>query len=1091
MLALGRTALKGLQRRLMVMKRAEATFLPVPERPSFPEEEEKILAYWTSIDAFQTSLRMSQGKPKYSFYDGPPFATGLPHHGHIAAGTIKDIVTRYWHQNGFHVDRRFGWDCHGLPIEFEINKEEGIKTKKDVLNIGIQAYNEKCRSIVMRYAGEWRRIVPRLGRWIDFDRDYKTMDLNYMESCWAVFKILFEKGLVYRSARVMPFSVGCNTVLSNFEANMDYQEVSDPSVMVTFPTLANPLECFLAWTTTPWTLPSNLALAVNPNFDYLYINEAEEARTFIVAEPLLPNVLKELRWKKHTVAKKVRGSDLVGTQYTPLFPDYEAHRAAGCFQVYAGEFVTNEAGTGIVHCAPFGEDDFKLFVAHGLVRPENPPDPLDENGVFNEQVPSLTGLYFKQADDVIKERLKKESRLVASGTIKHSYPFCWRSQQPLIYRPVKSWFIRVESFKDQLVANNLKTRWVPSFVQEKRFHNWLQEAKDWCFSRNRFWGNPIPLWVSDDFEEIVCVGSVQELKDLTGATDVTDIHRHFIDHLTIPSRQGKGMLHRIEEVFDCWYESGCMPFSQSHYPFDTPEEQFSQIFPADFIAEGLDQTRGWFYTLMVLSTAVRDQPAFKNVIVNGIALDKHGKKMSKSKKNYTDPMELVAAHGADAIRLYLVNGPLVRAEPLKFKDEGVRDTVKDVFLPWFNAYRFFIQNANRYESKTESPYVFDSASCTHTTNLMDRWILAAANHLVTYVRQEMENYRLYTVVPALLKFLNELTNWYVRLNRARLKGETSAEDWKEALDVLLDSIMKVNLLMAPFTPFITELMYQNLSRGLPADLKQASVHFVMIPKPDPSFESQEIRSAVSRMQAVVETVRLIRDRKKLPIKTPVQRITVLHRDQAYLDSLAPLLHYIKEEVNTEVVDLVLEESEKVVLTATPNNQLLGQRLQKAFTPALRKAIAELTHDQIVTFEREGRIELGDQVLTTGEIQPQRKYRETGPDYDADGDNDMVTVVDVRMNEALLQTGAARELVNAVQKLRKAAGLNVTDEVALYYEDLPPYFQGVLRDQGKVLSMLRIPLLAAAEKTEGQRFIAEGKVEHGDSSFKFALYWRAS
>lgn len=526
-------------------------------------------------------------------------------------------------------------------------------------------YNRRCREIVMTYSKEWEQIIGRFGRWIDFENDYKTMDAKYMESVWWAFKQIYDKDLVYRGSRIMPFSTACNTVLSNFEAGSNYKDTKDPALFVTFPLVEDPDTSMIAWTTTPWTLPSNLALAVNPEFTYLKIKDEEKEKIYIVAEARLKDTLKQANIKKHTVLGQMKGQDLVGKAYVPLFNYFEKMKETNCFTVVAAKFVSADAGTGVVHCAPgFGEDDFKACTEAGLVQPGKLVMPMDDDGRFLPSVSDYAGQHFKEADPNITKDLKERGRLVASGTVVHSYPFCWRSQTPLMYRAVDTWFIRVTDLKEQLLKNNEDPRWVPSFVQEKRFKNWLADARDWCFSRNRYWGNPIPLWVSDDGEEVVCVGSVEELRQLSGCGEITDLHRENIDHITIPSKQGKGVLKRIPEVFDCWFESGSMPFAQSHYPFTTKEEDFAKGFPGDFIAEGLDQTRGWFYTLMVISTAIKGCAPFKNLIVNGIVLASDGSKMSKSKKNYPDPLDIAKNYGADACRLYLCNSPVVRAESL-------------------------------------------------------------------------------------------------------------------------------------------------------------------------------------------------------------------------------------------------------------------------------------------------------------------------------------------------------------------------------------------------------------------------------------------
>ena len=645
----------------------------LPERLSFPEEEEKILKLWNDLCAFEKSLELSKDRPAFTFYDGPPFATGLPHYGHLLAGTIKDIVTRFAHQTGHYVERRFGWDCHGLPVEYEINKKLGIKTREGVLDMGIDVYNQECRSIVQRYSKEWEKTVKRLGRWIDTENDYKTMEPWYMESVWNVFQRLYTKGLVYRGYKILPYSTGCTTPLSNFEANMDYRDTPDPSVVINFPLVDEPETCLLAWTTTPWTLPSNLALCVNATFDYVKIQDVKSNQQYIVCETRLcqvyPKMLKKgYKGGEYVVLETFKGKALVGKKYLPLFQCYADKPNA--FQVLEDSYVTNENGTGIVHQAPaFGEDDYRVCTSAHIIGKTDVPCPIDDNGCFTDAVPLVKGVYVKEADEIICRDLKARGRLVSKSTFVHSYPFCYRSGTPLIYRAIPSWFINVEAIKDQLVENNTQTYWVPAFVKEKRFHNWLENAKDWAISRNRFWGTPLPLWVSEDYEEIVCIGSIEELYERSGVR-VSDLHREHLDDIVIPSAQGKGDLKRVDEVFDCWFESGSMPYAQQHYPFENVEK-FENGFPADFIAEGLDQTRGWFYTLMVISTALFNKPAFKNLIVNGLVLAEDGRKMSKSLRNFPDPTVVLDKYGADALRLYLINSPVVRAEPLKFQEAGM------------------------------------------------------------------------------------------------------------------------------------------------------------------------------------------------------------------------------------------------------------------------------------------------------------------------------------------------------------------------------------------------------------------------------------
>ncbi|CAL6305181.1 unnamed protein product [Bathycoccus prasinos] len=569
---------------------------------SFPLQEEAILQLWEETDAFHQQLKLSEGRPDFVFYDGPPFATGLPHYGHILAGTIKDVITRYASATGFHVIRRFGWDCHGLPVEYEIDKKLGIKSKSDVLNMGIGVYNEECRKVVMRYAREWEQTITRSGRWIDFRHDYKTLDLNFMESVWWVFKTLFDKNLVYRGFKVMPYSTACNTPISNFEAGLDYRDVSDPAVLVSFPVMDCDFKSsFVAWTTTPWTLPSNLALCLNPQLIYVYLKDPL-GTVLIVAKSCISVIPGAMNKKKKLsdgweICKEVAGEELKDLRYGPLFTIFEAEMKDTAFRVCIDDYVTEGSGTGVVHQAPaYGEDDYRVCLAHGIISKGGTlPDPVDDNGCFCSPIPEeLIGRNVKDADKDIIKILKEMNRLVDSSRI-----------------AVASYFVKVEDLKEKLLENNKQTHWVPSHVKEKRFHNWLENVHDWSISRNRFWGTPIPVWTSPDGEEIRVIGSVEELERLSGEK-VSDLHRHFIDHLEIPSSRGTDYpsLRRVEDVFDCWFESGSMPYAQQHYPFEN-NQYFETNFPADFVAEGLDQTRGWFYTLMEGAHDVRIEASVK------------------------------------------------------------------------------------------------------------------------------------------------------------------------------------------------------------------------------------------------------------------------------------------------------------------------------------------------------------------------------------------------------------------------------------------------------------------------------------------------
>ena len=1014
-----------------------------PERMNFPEEERTTLSRWDDIDAFKTSLKQSEeaGRPVFTFYDGPPFATGLPHYGHILAGTIKDIVTRWAHQTGHHVSRRFGWDCHGLPVEYEIYQKLGIKKQSDVLEMGIDKYNAECRGIVQRYSKEWEVTVKRLGRWIDFENDYKTMEPWYMESVWWVFKQIHEKGLLYRGFRVMPYSTACNTPLSNFEANLNYKDVTDPAVVVSFPLEEDPEVSMLAWTTTPWTLPSNLALCVNAAFTYVKVKDAKTGKLWIVAESRLEELYPKMKKKGYKggefeIVEKMLGSDLKGKRYTPLFPYFKSLKTA--FVVLADDYVTDESGTGVVHSAPaFGEDDYRVCIEGGVVcKGGELPCPVDANGNFTSEVTDFVGMYVKDADSDICKRLKADGRLVSKSNYKHSYPFCWRSDKPLIYKAVPSWFIKVEEIKEKLVANNLKTYWVPTFVKEKRFHNWLENARDWNVSRNRYWGTPLPIWATEDFSEMVVIGSIAQLQELSGET-VTDLHRESIDHITIPSKKTPGaVLKRVEEVFDCWFESGSMPYAQSHYPFEN-KDKFENGFPADFIAEGLDQTRGWFYTLMVLSTAIFDKPAFKNLIVNGLVLASDGKKMSKRLKNYPDPSIVIEKYGADALRLYLINSPVVRAEPLKFKEAGVLGVVKDVFLPWYNTYRFFAQQAERIAGSTGIPFdrAGAAANAKASTNTLDKWVLASLHQLIKYVHEEMTAYRLYTVVPQLLKFIEQLTNWYVRLNRLRLKATgTTEEDARTGLSTLYTVLLALARLMAPFTPFFAEWLYQALeSEDVKNASDTASVHYLMVPEYDETLLDEVIEKKMSHLQTAINLGRLVREQRTISLKKPVKEITIVHADTAVLEAVNELSAYLKTELNVRKLTLTSDEKSWCKLSAMPNSKVLGKRLGKSFGK-VRKAVLALSHEQLAAYEKASEIVIEGVTLSGDDILLKRSFKGDEKIFGSavSDDGSLTLVVDVREDESIVAEGLAREVTNRVQKLKKSSGVSVGERVFAYY-----------------------------------------------------------
>lgn len=1100
----------------------KSNYEQVAENISFPQEEEKVLEYWDKIKAFEQQLEKTKGLPTYTFYDGPPFATGLPHYGHITAGTLKDVVTRYWTQNGRFCERRFGWDCHGLPIECIINEQENIKSKKDLIEYGIKNYNEKCRTGVMKYASEWEVYTRRFGRWIDFRNDYKTMDRDFMESVWWVFKQIFDKGLVYRKCKIMPYSWACNTVLSNFEAGQAYKNVPDPSVYVHFPLVDKPNVSFIAWTTTPWTLPSNLALNVNPKFTYVHIKDKEKGSEFIICKDLLEKVTAAIHVKEYEVVATMMGTDLKDTKYVPLFDTFIKFRDQGCFKIICDEYVTNADGTGVVHCAPaFGEDDFRVCVAAGIIDQDNPLCPVDDDGNFTSDFPLTAGKNFKEADEFIIQDLKSRGRLLAKGTLNHKYPMCYRTGKPLMYKAIPSWFINVEAVKKDLIENNKKAEWVPKYVQEKRFHNWLEDAKDWCVSRSRSWGNPIPIWVSDDFEEKICVSGLQELYELTGIKELPDMHREYLDSITIPSKKGKGVLKRIPEVFDCWFESGSMPFAQPGYPYKMSQEDFDKRYPADFIAEGLDQTRGWFYTLNVISTILFNKNPYKNLIVNGLVLDKDGKKMSKKDKNYPDPFDMCHKHGADAIRLYLMDSQLVKGQSLKFKEEDLAKVAKDVFLPLFNCYKFLIQNIHRYEMNNNTNFKFDN-KILHTSydklNLTDKWILAYSQRLLKFVRNEMEHYRLYTVTKELLKFLEKLTNWYIRLNRNRIKGDYGVEDAVLSLNILFLVLLDLNILLSPFVPFLTETIYQNMKNGL--EKPEESIHFLFIPKPDESLINEDIEKVMDDMISVIELGRYIREIKKVVMKKPVAKIQVINASEKFVENCKLMENYIIEELNTNEIEYLTNEAEFIKVSINPNHEVIFAKSKditntikeegkeddvklkeeeaqaKAEANAIIAQIKKLDENACQALLKDGEYQTGNNavpVITKEQILIKKDFHKqyaSDKAYHSFARTECAMRISTIVNDDIMNAFYTRDLTNKIQKQRKETGIKITDTITIsvLVTDESPKMKNVLNlFKEQIVKVLKVPFEIGVDNLEG--FTKHSEIEHtvGEEKVKVLIF----
>jgi isoleucyl-tRNA synthetase len=988
---------------------------PTTESFSFVDAEKSVLTFWREKAIFKRSLEQTRQCPPYIFYDGPPFATGLPHHGHLVGNILKDAIPRYFTMKGRYVERRFGWDCHGLPIEHEIDKKLGMSAQDAVRELGVKGYNDQCRGIVDRYVKEWEKTVTRIGRWVDFENDYKTMDVTFMESVWWVFKQLWDKGLIYQGTRVVPFSTSLGTVLSNFEAGQNYQDVQDPAITVLFK-LDDEDASIAAWTTTPWTLPSNLGLCAGADIDYVLVHDKALDQKLYLAKAAL-----EAYGKKRNleVIKELKGSALKGRSYQPLFSYFSHHKQDGAFRIFNDAYVTTDTGTGFVHLAPaFGEDDNRVMKEAGVQALECP---IDDNGRFTKEVSDYSGQYVKEADKQIMKDLKAQGKMYEQGTIVHSYPFCYRSDTPLIYKAIPSWYVSVEKIKDQLLASNQEINWVPDHIKNGRFGKWLEGARDWSISRNRIWGTPLPIWQNDETGDFVCVGSREEIKKLTNV-ELHDLHREHVDDLSFSIDGQPGVYRRISEVLDCWFESGSMPYAQIHYPFEN-QELFKEGFPAEFIAEGLDQTRGWFYTLTILSTALYQKPAFKNVIVNGIVMAEDGKKMSKRLRNYTAPDELMETYGADALRLYLINSGLVKAEEQRFSDAGVKDMVRRALLPWYNSFKFFQTYA-----QVDGWSVGQNFQASH--NITDNWVLSSLQTLKKNIAREMEGYRLYNVVPALFNFIEDLTNWYIRLNRNRFWEEGLEADKCEAYSTLYTALLELTQAMAPFAPFLSEHIYRELLAFEGATKKlPESVHLCTYPEAREDLIRPELEEAMGRMQQIILLGRQKRNQVQIKVKTPLARLTIVHKDRELLSEIQKLEEYIRVELN--VKSIVYEEDEErfITLTAKPNLPVLGKRLGKKMG-AVVGAIKNLDSSTLA------RLEAGENVTVAGETleaQDLLIMREAKPGTEALSNRYISIDMDCTLNTSLIQEGLAREVVNRIQRTRKELGFKVDDRIQITYK----------------------------------------------------------
>lgn len=986
----------------------------------FPEMERAVLDYWNKDETFQASLEQREGCEEYVFNDGPPFANGLPHYGHLLTGYVKDIVPRYRTMTGFHVPRVFGWDCHGLPAELEAEKQLDITDKAQIEDMGLEKFNEYCAKSVMHYAGEWEEYVTRQARWVDFENGYKTMDPEYMESVMWAFKELYDKGLIYQGFRVLPYSWAEHTPLSNQETRLDdsYRDRQDPTVTVTMPftggragyaaekTWAEHPELHdaaaIAWTTTPWTLPSNLALAVHPEVEYSLVKPGDEGvvdTPLLLATNLLGAYAKELG--EYEVISTFTGAQLEGLEYEPVFDYFRDHENA--FMVLNADYVTTEDGTGVVHQAPaFGEDDMFTCQDYGI----DLVIPVDADGKFTSLVPDYEGkLVFDANRDIIRD-LRAKGRVVRDQTIVHSYPHSWRSGEPLIYMALPAWFVKVTDIRDRMVELNQEIDWIPSHIRDGQFGKWLEGARDWNISRTRYWGSPVPAWVSDnpEYPRVDVYGSLDELERDFGERPKS-LHRPHIDELVRPNPDdptGKSMMRRVPDVLDCWFESGSMPFAQYHYPFENREEHDARQ-PADFIVEYSGQTRGWFYVQHVLSTALFDRVAYKKVVAHGIVLGSDGQKMSKSKGNYPNVNEVFDRDGSDAMRWFLMSSPILRGGNLIVTEQGIREGVRQALLPIWNAYTFL-----QLYSSEDAQWSVDS------DNVLDRYILAKTHDLVEAVGEALDDTRIADACDEVRRFADTLTNWYVRRSRDRFwEGQ---EAYPEAFNTLYTVLEVVTRTVAPLLPYISEVIWRGLTGG-------RSVHLTDFPKADNLPADADLVAAMDATRAVCSAASSVRKANKLRNRLPLPKLTVALPEA---DLLEPFRSTIRDEVNVKDVELTADVDSAGSFEVVVNAKVAGPKLGKDVQRAIKNVKAG-------NYERRGDdVVVDGDIVLTPELYTERLVAEN-PESTARVDADAavgLVVLDTNVTEELEAEGWAADVIRGLQDARKREGLEVSDRIAV-------------------------------------------------------------
>ena len=981
---------------------------------SYPNAEIDILKEWKEKQVFKKSISSrSEGIP-FNFYEGPPTANGKPGIHHVMARTVKDLFCRYKTLKGYKVERKAGWDTHGLPVEIEVEKALGLAGRSQVEEYGIAKYNAECRSSVLKYKDLWDELTDRMGYWVDQENPYITFENDYIESIWWALSELYKKGLLYKGYKIQWYSPGNGTVLSSHEVSLGYKKTQDPSIYVMFRKPDEEKTYYLAWTTTPWTTISNMALTINPKLDYVKL--AHDHNNYIVAKDCVERVF----GKEVTIIEEFKGKELLGNKYLPIFDyalqEYDIEQA---WKIIPASYVTIDDGTGIVHTAPaYGADDYDA-----CVKAQIPMfNPIDRDGYFTDQVPEFRGQWFKEADKGIVKAIKKKGHMFRHETFEHNYPFDWRKGTPLMSYPVESWFIKTTAVKDRMVDLNKTINWKPSSTGTGRFGTWLENNVDWAISRQRYWGTPLPIWQSDKNSDVFeCIGSVSELKMKAGIPEDTeiDLHRPYIDELTWPA-PGGGTMRRVPDLLDVWFDSGSMPFAQWHYPIET-QADFKDRFPADFIAEGVDQTRGWFYTLHALGTMLFDQVAYKNVVSNGLVLDKNGEKMSKSKGNAVDPFEILKTYGADTTRWYMMSNSSPW-DNLKFSEDGLKETQRKFFNTLVNTYSFFAMYANidGFNANTSHIPVPDRPE-------IDRWIISRLNTTIKQVEEYFDAYEPTRAARQMETFVEELSNWYVRRNRRRFWKSGTTLDKTAAYQTLHECLLSMSQLMSPIAPFISEWLYQRLINAMSA--YEESVHLSFFPTVEETAILPALEHKMERARLISAIVLRIRNQIDLNVRQPLARIILPIKDEVARDAILSVQHIILEEVNVKEIQFVDDDSGIVNKSAKPNYPLLGKKLGPNMK-AVATQVQLFSTEKITEYERLGRIKVrlddGTQiVLVENEIDIIRTGLEG---WQVETEVGLSVAVDTELSEELQKEGLAREFVNRVQNMRKEANFSVTDRI---------------------------------------------------------------